>query len=103
MRSKRSKTPIRGLTFDHGFDRIWEENVRKKKLIQRDKFRAAVGMKMAAPVADTPLAKRMVETEGPKMLSLLKTFQQEFGAKLVHYQDGQGEVGKKPGWVDESR
>ena len=102
MRSKRSKTPIRGLTFDHGFDRIWEENVRKKKLIQRDKFRAEVGMKMAAPVADTPLAKRMVEAEGPEVLSLLKTFQQEFGAKLVWFKDGQGEVGNKPRWVDDA-
>lgn len=102
MRSKRSKTPIRGLTFDHGFDRIWEENVRKKKLIQRDKFRAEVRVKMVEPVADTPLAKRMVEAEGLGMLSVLKTFQQEFGAKMVHYQDGQGEVGKKPGWVDDA-
>lgn len=102
MRSKRSKNPIRVLTFDHGFDRIWEENVRKKKLIQRDKFRAEVRVKMVEPVADTPLAKRMVEAEGPEMLSLMKTFQQEFGAKLVHYQDAQGEAGKKPGWVDDA-
>jgi len=57
---------------------------------------------MAEPVADTPLAKRMVETEGPEMLSLLKTFQQEFGARLVWLKDGQGEVGKKPGWVDDA-
>lgn len=77
--------------------------MRKKKLIQRDKFRAEMGMKMAAPVADTPLAKRMVEAEGPEVLSLLKTFQQEFGAKLVWFKDGQGEVGKKPGWADEPR
>lgn len=54
---------------------------------------------MQQPVADTPLAKRMVKTEGPEMLSLLKTFQQHFGAKLVHYQDADGEVGKRPGWL----
>lgn len=102
MRSKRSKNPIRVLTFDHGFDQVWEEHVRKKKLIQRDKFRAEVRVKMVEPVADTPLAKRMVEAEGLGMLSVLKTFQQEFGAKMVHYQDGQGEVGKKPGWVDDA-
>lgn len=58
---------------------------------------------MVEPVADTPLARRMVETEGPEMLALLKTFQQEFGAKLVHYQDAQGEAGKKPEWADEPR
>jgi hypothetical protein len=60
-------------------------------------------MTLANPVADTPLAKRMVESEGPEMLSLMKTFQQEFGARLVWLKDGQGEVGKKPGWVDEPR
>ena len=60
-------------------------------------------VKMQQPIADTPLAKRMVEAEGPEMLALMKTFQQEFGAKMVHYQDGQGEVGKKPGWADEPR
>lgn len=102
MRSKRSKNPIRVLTFDHGFDQVWEEHVRKKRLIQRDKFRAEVKVKMAEPVADTPLAKRMVEAEGPEMLSLMKTFQQEFGARLVWLKDRQGEVGKKPGWVDDA-
>jgi hypothetical protein len=81
----------------------WEENVRKKRLIQKDKFGALARMRMVEPVADTPLAKRMVESEGPEMLSLMKTFQQEFGARLVWLKDGQGEVGKKPGWVDEPR
>lgn len=77
-------------------------NVRKKKLIQRDKFRAEVRVKMVEPVADTPLAKRMVEAEGPEMLSLMKTFQQEFGAKLVWFKDGEGEVGKKPEYVSDA-
>lgn len=57
---------------------------------------------MVEPVADTPLAKRMVEAEGPEMLSLMKTFQQEFGARLVWFKDGEGEVGKKPGYVSDA-
>lgn len=76
--------------------------MKKKRLIQRDKFRAEARVKMVEPVADTPLARRMVETGGPEVLSLLKTFQQEFGAKLVWFKDGQGEVGKKPRWVDDA-
>jgi hypothetical protein len=42
----------------------------------------------------------MLDVMGPDDFSVLKTFQEQFGGKLVHYQDQAGEVGKKPGWVD---
>lgn len=70
-----------------------------KKVAPRYKSGAGGVVKMQQPVADTPLAERMVKTEGPEMLSLLKTFQQHFGARLVHYEDADGEVGKRPGWL----
>ena len=35
---------------------------------------------------------------GESDYQLMKTFQQHFGAKLVHYQDEAGKVGKRPGW-----
>lgn len=76
--------------------------MRKKRLIQKDKIGALARVKMVEPVADTPLARRMVEAEGPEMLSLMKTFQQEFGAKLVWFKDGEGEVGKKPEYVSDA-
>ncbi len=55
------------------------------------------GVALAQHVADTPLAKRMLEQMGEVDYQLLKTFQQHFGARLVHYSDQQGEVGKRPG------
>lgn len=76
--------------------------MKKKRLIQRERYRTEERVKMVEPAADTPLARRMVEAEGPEMLSLMKTFQQEFGARLVWLKDRQGEVGKKPGWVDDA-
>ena len=45
----------------------------------------------------------MVEADGPEMLSLMRTFQVEFGAKLLWMDDGKGEVGKRPEWADEPR
>jgi hypothetical protein len=57
-------------------------------------------MPLAQPVANTPLAKRMLEQMGESDYQLVKTFQQHFGAKLVHYQDKAGEVGKRPGWAE---
>ena len=74
-----------------------------KKVPPRYKSGAVGVVKMQQPIADTPLAKRMVEVGGEEMLSLFKAFQSHFGAKMLHYQDGQGEVGKKPGWADEPR
>jgi hypothetical protein len=59
------------------------------------------GVALVQPVADTPLAKRMLKQMGKDDYQLMKTFQQHFGARLVYYSDQQGEVGKKPGWVDE--
>lgn len=76
--------------------------MRKKRLIQKDKIGALVRVKMVEPVADTPLARRMVEAEGPEMLALMKTLQQEFGAKLVWFKDAKGEVGKKPEYVNDA-
>lgn len=76
---------------------------RDKRVTVSYKSGAGSVVKMQQPIADTPLAKRMVEAEGPEMLALMKTFQQHFGAKLVWLEDGKGEVGKKPGWADESR
>jgi hypothetical protein len=57
-------------------------------------------MKMAEPVANTDVAKRMVAGMGEEGLALMRTFQQHFGAKLVHYQDEAGEVGQRPGWAE---
>jgi hypothetical protein len=57
-------------------------------------------MPLSEPVASTPLARRMLDVLGPDDFSVLKTFQEQFGGKLVHYQDQAGQVGKKPGWVD---
>ena len=58
-------------------------------------------VKLADPVAETPLAKRMLGAMGTEDFQMVRTFQQVFGAKMVHYQDGHGEVGKRPRWVDE--
>ena len=56
------------------------------------------GVALAQHVADTPLAKRMLEQMGEVDYQLLKTCPQHFGAWLVHYSDQQGEVGTRPGW-----
>jgi hypothetical protein len=55
-------------------------------------------MPLADPVAETPLAKRMKEALGEDEFQVLKTFQQHFGARVLHYQDAEGEVGRKPPW-----
>lgn len=55
---------------------------------------------MEQPTVDTNLARRLLEAEGPEALALVKTFQSQFGAKAVWYQDEQGEVGKRPGWAE---
>lgn len=57
-------------------------------------------MKLSDPVAETPTAKRILSVVGTDDYAVLKTFQQHFGAKLVHYQDEAGEVGKRPGWAE---
>ncbi len=59
-------------------------------------------MKLADPVAETPLAKRMLAAIGRDDFQLLRTFQQHFGARLLHYQDADGEVGKQPGWANDA-
>jgi hypothetical protein len=75
-------------------------NVRKKKVMVQHKFGADRRMELSTAVASTPLARRMLEEIGPDDFSLLKTFQEQFGARLVHYRDQHGEAGKEPGWVD---
>lgn len=55
---------------------------------------------MEQPTVDNQLARRLLEAEGPEALSLVKTLQARFRAKPVWYQDGQGEVGKRPGWAE---
>lgn len=44
----------------------------------------------------------MLEQMGKDDYQLMKTFQQHFGARLVHYSDQQGEVGKRPGWANDA-
>jgi hypothetical protein len=56
------------------------------------------GVALVQPVAYTLLAKRMLEQMGESDYQLMKTFQQHFGARLVHYSDQLGEVGKRQGW-----
>ena len=41
----------------------------------------------------------MVEGLGEEGFRVAKSLQVYFGAKVVHYQDAQGEVGKQPGWA----
>jgi len=71
---------------------VWEENVRYKSV-------APKRMELSTPVASTPLAQRMLDVLGPDDFSVIKTFQQQFGAKLVHYQDQAGELGKRQDWM----
>lgn len=56
------------------------------------------GVALAQPVAETPLAKRMLAVMGEDDFRLLRTLQQTFGAKMLHYQDPSGEVGTRPQW-----
>ena len=60
------------------------------------------GVALAQHVADTPLAKRMVENMGDEGFQLFKNLQQHFAARLLHYQDAEGAVGKKPGWANDA-
>jgi hypothetical protein len=76
--------------------------VRKKRLLQQARVGGGGVVKKQQPVADTPLAKRMAEEGGPEMLSDLKTLQSHFGARLLHYRDRHGEVGKMPRWLDDT-
>jgi hypothetical protein len=56
-------------------------------------------MPLAQPVAETPLAKRMLAEIGEDDFRLIRTLQQTFGAKMLHYQDHEGQVGTKPQWA----
>jgi hypothetical protein len=41
----------------------------------------------------------MVEGLGQEGFQIAKAMQSMFNAKVVHYQDAKGEVGKRPGWA----
>ena len=56
-------------------------------------------MPLAQPVAETPLAKRMLTEMGEDDFRLIRTLQQTFGAKMLHYQDASGQVGTRPSWA----
>ena len=49
-------------------------------------------------VAEKPLAKRMVAGLGEEGFQIAKALQSMFGAKVVHYHDSKGQVGKRPEW-----
>lgn len=72
--------------------------MRKKKLLQAARFGGGPVVKMQQPKADSPIAERMLKSDGPEMLSIMKTFQHGFGARLLWFKDGEGELGKRPGW-----
>ena len=57
------------------------------------------GVALAEPVAETPLAKRMLAVMGEDGFRLIRTLQQTFGAKMLHYQDAEGQVGTLPAWA----
>jgi len=78
--------------------RTFGHDPRTLRVGMKYKAEKSKGVALAQHVADTPLAKRMLEQMGEVDYQLLKTFQQHFGARLVHYSDQQGEVGKRPGW-----
>jgi hypothetical protein len=63
------------------------------------RFSASKRMPLAQPVAKTPLAKRMLTTMGEDDFRLVRTLQQTFGAKVLHYQDDAGQVGTRPSWA----
>ncbi len=60
---------------------------------------APKGMPLVQPVAETPLAKRMLAVMGEDDFRLIRTMQQTFGAKMLHYQDPSGQVGTRPAWA----
>ena len=57
------------------------------------------GVALAQPVAETPLAKRMLAEMGEDDFRLIRTLQQTFGAKMLLYQDPEGQVGTRPAWA----
>jgi len=59
------------------------------------------GVALAEPVAETPLAKRMLAEMGEDDFRLIRTLQQTFGAKMLHYQDPSGQVGTRPAWASD--
>jgi hypothetical protein len=56
-------------------------------------------LKMPAPTPTTAFGERLLRHEGPEGLSMMLSFQQTFGAKVLHYQDAEGEVGTRPSWA----
>lgn len=72
--------------------------MRKKRLLSENRQGGVKRIALAKAVADTPLAKRMVNAIGQKDFALVKTMQLRFNARLVHWRDADGEVGTDPGW-----
>jgi hypothetical protein len=58
------------------------------------------GLDLEPAKTDTAFGRRMVEGLGEEGFRVAKSLQVHFGAKVVHYQDAQGEVGKRPGWAE---
>lgn len=56
-------------------------------------------LKMPEPIPTTPVGERLLRHEGPEALSMMLAFQQTFGARVLHYQDPDGQVGTLPDWA----
>ena len=56
-------------------------------------------LKMPEPTPTTAVGERLLRHEGPEALSMMLAFQQTFGARVLHYQDAEGQVGTRPQWA----
>lgn len=72
--------------------------MKKKRLLSDSRVGATSRMALARATADTPLARRMVKAIGENDFALVKTMQLRFNARLVHWQDQDGQVGTDPRW-----
>jgi hypothetical protein len=68
-------------------------------VVMKHKTDEPKGVALAQPVAETPLAKRMLSAMGEHDFRLIRTLQQIFGARVLHYQDPDGQVGVRPAWA----
>lgn len=56
-------------------------------------------LKMPEPTPTTAVGERLLRHEGPEALSMMLAFQQTFGARVLHYEDAEGQVGASPAWA----
>jgi hypothetical protein len=56
-------------------------------------------LKMPEPTPTTAVGERLLRHEGAEALSMMLAFQQTFGARVLHYQDPEGQVGTRPAWT----